>query len=115
MSDPEQLLIFKKAYQLVKWLMNHTGKFPKSHRFSLAVKIENSVIELLELFITANMSQSKIKFLIQADQKLTVLKILLRLSYEMQFVSINSYEYGARELVEMGKMLGGWIKQSKNV
>ena len=40
---------------------------------------------------------------------------MTRLSYEMQFINVKSYEYGANELVEIGKMLGKWLKQQKSL
>ena len=109
----EQLHIYKRSYDFTKWLLNHTNKFPKSHRFSVAVKMENRALEILELITVANMSQNKMKYLIPVDQKLSGLKIFIRLSYEMKFLNIKSYEYAARELVEIGRMLDGWMKQSK--
>ena len=90
MKEMEKLHIFKRLYEFSKWLMNHTNKFPKSHRFSVAVKLENMVLEMLELITRANMSRKKMGFLISADEKLMFLKILMRLSYEMKFVNLKS-------------------------
>ncbi|UCE08752.1 MAG: diversity-generating retroelement protein Avd [bacterium] len=109
----EKLHIFKRLYEFSKWLMNHTNKFPKSHRFSVAVKLENTVLEMLELITRANMSRKKMGLLISADEKLLFLKIILRLSFDMRFINVKSYEYGAKELVEIGRMLGGWMKQQQ--
>ena len=44
-----EMLIVKKAYDFSKWLLQHTGKFPKSYRFSVAVRIENTMLEFTEL------------------------------------------------------------------
>ena len=113
MKEMEKLLIFKRLFEFSKWLLHHTNKFPKSHRFSVAVKLESGALDMLELITQANMSQKKMNFLISADEKLLFLKIMLRLSYEMEFINLKSYEYGAKELVEIGKMLGGWMKQQR--
>ena len=113
MKEMEKLHIFNRAYAFLKWLFNHTGKFPKSHRFSVAVKLENTILELIELITTANMRRNKLDFLVRADEKLLYLKILSRLSYELQFINVKSYEYAAKELVEMGRMMGSWIKQQQ--
>ncbi|MCI0496429.1 hypothetical protein L0Z72_15595 [candidate division KSB1 bacterium] len=43
----QELIIFKKSYDFSKWLLNHTIKFPKSHRFSVAVRLENGILEFL--------------------------------------------------------------------
>jgi hypothetical protein len=39
------------------------------------------------------------------------IRLLMRLSYEMRFINLTSYEFGGRQLVELGKLLGGWIKK----
>ena len=113
MKSVEKLKIFKRLFSFSKWLLNHTQKFPKSHRFSVAVKLENTILEMIELIASANMRKYKIDFLEQADEKLLYLKILSRLSYEMEFISIKSYEYASKELSETGKMLGKWLQQQK--
>ncbi len=33
-----EMLFIKKGYDFSKWLLQHTGKFPKSYRFSVAAK-----------------------------------------------------------------------------
>ncbi|NTV66513.1 MAG: hypothetical protein HGB06_02295 [Chlorobaculum sp.] len=42
------MLIVKKSYDFSKWLLNHTGKFPKSYRFSVAVRLENTMLEFTD-------------------------------------------------------------------
>ncbi len=41
-----EMLIVKKSYDFSKWLLRHTGKFPKSYRFSVAVRMENTILSL---------------------------------------------------------------------
>ena len=115
MKDYEKLLILKKALDFAKWLFHHTNKFPKSHRFSVAVKLENFILDFIEAIEIANMRKKKLPLLIAADEKLTHFKTLFRLSYEMRFVNLKSYQFGANQSVELGKMLGGWIKQQRGI
>jgi len=109
MADQEMLVI-KKGYDFSKWLLHHTGKFPKNYRFSVAVKLENGILDFIEFTAIANMRRDKLPLLKRADEALTRLRLMFRLSYEMQFINLNSYEFGSRQLVELGKLLGGWIK-----
>ena len=105
------MLIVKKAYDFSKWLLNHTGKFPKSYRFSIAVRIVNAVLEFTELVAIANMRSNKRPVLQQADEVLTRLRLLLRMSFDMKFINLQSYEFGSLQIAELGKMLGGWMKK----
>ena len=107
----QEFLVIKKANDLAKWLLNHTGKFPKSHRFSIAVRMENAILAFIELTTVANMREHKLPLLRNADEALLKAKLLFRLSYELRFVNFKSYEYGSEKLQELGRLLGGWIKK----
>jgi len=106
----KEMLVIKRGYDFSKWLLNHTGKFPKSHRFSVAAKLENAILDFIELATVANLRREKLPLLKQADEALARIRLLLRLSYEMRFINLVSYEYGSKQLVELGRLLGGWIK-----
>ena len=76
------LVIFKKTYDFSKWLFNHTNKFPKSHRFSVAVKIENCILDFLRQITIANNRKNKLPLLKTADEELMSLRIYFRLSHD---------------------------------
>lgn len=111
MMANQKFLVIKRGYDFSKWLLQHTGKFPKSYRFSVAAKLENAVLEFVELTSVANVRKDKLPLLRRADESLVKLRLLFRLSYEMRFINLKSYEYGSKQLVELGKLLGGWIKK----
>jgi len=46
--DYEELVVIRKTYDLILWSCNHTGKFPRSHRFVLRERIERKLYDLLE-------------------------------------------------------------------
>ena len=39
--------VVSDAYELLKWLVDHVGKFPRSHRFVLGEWIETAMLDLL--------------------------------------------------------------------
>ncbi|MCX5645097.1 MAG: four helix bundle protein [Phycisphaerae bacterium] len=98
MSAKEEMLVIKRGYDLSKWLLDHTGKFPKSYRFSVAAKIENAILDFVEMTTVANMRQDKLPLLRRADEALARLRLLFRLSYELRFINLTSYEYGSGKL-----------------
>jgi len=110
----EGLVIFQRVFDLAEWLLNHTAKYPKSHRFSLAVRTENAVLDVLEGIAAANYRAEKLAVLARVDERLFSLRILLRLGHRMRYLATNSYEYASREIDEIGKLLGGWIRQQKS-
>ena len=80
----QEMLIIKKAYDFSKWLLKNTGKFPKSHRFSVAVRLENAILDFIEYTTVANKRRDKLPLLRKADETLARLRLMLRLSYELR-------------------------------
>ena len=56
-----EMLTIKRGYDFSKWLLQHTGKFPRSHRFSVAVKLENAILDFIEHTSVANTRQNKLQ------------------------------------------------------
>jgi len=42
--------------------------------------------------------------------RLEQLRVLLRLCHDRRLLTPEGYEYGARMLLEAGRMVGGWIR-----
>lgn len=109
----EELTIFQKTYDLILWLFPAVNKFPKSQRFVLGQRIEDSILEFLRLMIRANASRNKLPILADASVELDQLRILIRLSKDLKFISINQYGFVSKMINEIGRMLGGWMKLTK--
>ena len=77
----------------------------------MAVRLENTFLDVVENVSLANLRRQRLPFLHAADEKLFLSRMLLRLSHEMKLINTKSYEFGSRSLDEIGRLLGGWIKQ----
>ncbi len=106
----QNLKIFEKTYELILWIYPAVNRFPKTQRFVLGQQVENTVLNLLKLIIQANAERNKLPYLKQLSVELDKLRILVRLSKDLRFLSIKQYEFVANKINEIGKMLGGWIK-----
>ena len=102
--------IFSKTSDFILWLLQHTEKFPKSERFRLAKRIEDSAFDFYESLIRAVKSQHKRRVLLEADLELDKLRLYVRLAHARQLTSHQQYGHAAAALTEIGKLLGGWIK-----
>jgi four helix bundle protein len=109
----KNLAIFEKTYELILWLYPTVNKFPKSQRFVLGQHIENTILQILEGIIEANQERDKFPYLKKISVELDKLRILIRLSKDLKFISIKQYSFVAEKVNEIGKMLGGWIKSSR--
>lgn len=75
MRANSEMLVIKRGYDFSKWLLNHTGKFPKSFRFSVAAKLENGTLDFIEATTVANMRKNKIRLLKKACKPRTKAKL----------------------------------------
>jgi len=87
-------------------------RFPKNLRYSLAQKMDNICLDILELIVQTIYSSSKREYLNKINLKLDVLRTLIQMAYKMKLLAENQYQYISRELLESGKMVGGWLKSA---
>jgi hypothetical protein len=102
--------IFVKTTDFILWLLAHTEKFPKSERFRLAKRLEDSAFGFYENLLRAARSQQKRRLLLQADLELDKLRLYMRLAQSRRLTSQRQYLFAASLLVEIGRLLGGWLK-----
>ena len=107
----QDLVIFQKVYDLILWLYPTVNKFPKSQRFVLGQQIENTLLEILKGIIQTNQESNRLPYFKQISVDLDKLRILIRLSKDLKFISIRQYQFGAEKINEIGKILGGWMKR----
>ena len=87
------------------------------HRYSLGLKLDATALEIFELLLIAGNTTSiqKIVALEKASSKLDLLKLLLRLAKDTQSLDNKKYLHLQSFLQEIGRMLGGWIKATKQI
>ncbi len=104
------LKIFHKIYNLIRWFHPILNKFPKSEKYTLAQRIENNLLDILEGIIISNNEIKKIS-LKKVNVDLDKLRVFLRLSKDFRFISISQYEQGLIQVEEIGRMVGGLLKK----
>lgn len=104
--------VVEKHYKLILWMMSAMAKFPKDQRFLLADRIEKLLLDILEMLIEAVYSKHKREILIKVNLKLDVLRFMMRISKDMKYVSLKGYDYFCQSVLEIGRMVGGWLKVS---
>jgi four helix bundle protein len=109
----QDLPIFVKWTDFLKWLLHTTEKFPKKARFTFSDRINNLALGIVEELVEARYTSNKRSILRSANLRLEKLRMLLRISYESRFLSKEAYKHAMYSLNEVGKMLGGWIKQQE--
>jgi len=108
----DKLIIFQKIYDFLLWLYPLINRIPKSHRPVLGKHLEGLGLEILLLTVRANKTRSNKRKTVQLQMSdhLDELRILIRLTKDLHFMSVKQYAYSAEKLNEIGKILSGWIR-----
>jgi len=104
--------VVEKHYQFILWMLPKIANFPKDQRFLLADRIEILLLDILELLVEAVYSKSKREILIKVNLKLDLLRFMMRIAKDMKYVNLKSYDFFCQSAIEVGKMIGGWLKAS---
>lgn len=108
--------IFKKTYDLYKDFYGLRAAVPKQDRFGIWLRSENLVLEVLECILDASQLSKieKLPVLQRASTKLNFLRVFLRLCKETKVLDAKGYIRLEQNVDEIGRMLGGWIKSTKD-
>ncbi|MBI2676868.1 MAG: four helix bundle protein [Candidatus Yanofskybacteria bacterium] len=90
-------------------------RLEKINRYTIGLKIDNLFIETTEhLFIAAHKNREQKGFyLAKASDSFDMLKFILQIAWEIEILDVKKYVTLSNHLNEIGKMLGGWQKQTK--
>ena len=108
--------IFKKTYDLYKDFYALRLSVPKQDRYTLWQKCESLLIEVLEgiLFASQQSKAEKLPTLEKTSVKLNFLRVCIRLMKDVKAIDGKKYIIIEANLDEIGRMLGGWIKSTKD-
>lgn len=106
----EDFKLLQKVQDMLVYGYPLLDQFPKAQKFSLAQDIRRCMNEILRLTIAEDKKHSKQATLEKLDVENTTLKIFLRVSMELKYLSIHHYGVWESKIVEIGKMIGGLIK-----
>jgi len=109
----QDLPVFVKWIDFLEWLLPVTERFPKRVRFSFSERINQLALDIVEDLVEARYSNNKREILRRANLRLEKLRVLLRISNKQKFLDYKLYEYAMQEINQVGKMLGGWLKQQQ--
>jgi hypothetical protein len=102
--------VVEKHYQLILWMLPKIANFPKDQRFLMADRIECILLDILEMLIEAVYSKNKREILIKVNLKLDLLRFMMRIAKDMKYVNIKAYDFFCQSVLEVGRMVGGWMR-----
>lgn len=99
-------------YRFMLWLVPTVEKFPRSQKFLLGDRIQTTALDVLERLIEATFTRARGSLLAAANFGIEKLRLLFRLAHDPKLLDLRRYEHAARELDEIGRLIGGWRKAS---
>jgi len=110
----EDLVIFSRVYDLLEWLIPKGESFPRTHRATVTARLLGAALDLSEQLLDAQVRRGPARRsrLGDADASLHKLRLYLRLAHHWRWLSAGQYEHVSRMVAEIGRLLGGWIRQA---
>jgi hypothetical protein len=92
-ASKDEPVIVVKWMEFLKWLLPVTEKFPKRVRYSLANRIDNLALDMVEDLVEAQYTRNKQAILKRSNLRLEKLRVLVRISCDQRHLSHQTYEY----------------------
>ncbi len=108
------MVIFVRVFDLLEWLVPKGEAFPRVFRHTVTARLLGAALDLPEQLYAAQSSRGerRLQALSQADASLNILRLYLRLAHRWRWVSDGQYRHVSRMVAEIGRLLGGWLRQA---
>ncbi|MFM4747202.1 diversity-generating retroelement protein Avd [Aeromonas veronii] len=111
--DKQPLIIEQRVREMMQYGYVALRQFPKSERHVLGAEIRTSMLTLMRLVITAAKRYHKKTTLTDLDVELAVLQNQVRLARDLAYLPIGKYQHWSGLNLEIGRMIGGWLKHER--
>lgn len=111
---PEEMVVFTRCYDLLAWLVPKVETFPRAYRFNVVQRLVGAALDMQEALLDAQGERAlaRAAALRRADASLAKVKLYLRLAHHWQWLTASQYEHVSRMANEIGRLIGGWVKQT---
>jgi len=115
-NPPEkQARVVVCLFDLAVWTLKTTNRFPRNHRVTLGDRMDALVLDMALQAHQASFRKDKTHLLWKLSEDLESFRILSRIAVELGCLQGRQCEYAARQIADIGRQLGGWIKQQEGL
>ena len=110
----QDMVIFSRTFDLLEWLLPKSERFPRVYRSTVTQRLMDAALDLQEALVAAESRQgrTRVSALRNADAALGRLRVYLRLAHRWRWLSDGQYQHVSEKVAEIGRLLGGWLKQA---
>lgn len=112
----QDLVLLTRLFDLLQWLLPKAERFPRAHRHTVTLRLMNAALDCQEAVFAAQSRRGERRqhALQDADAALDRLRLYLRLAHRWRWLNDGQYAHVSEQVAEVGKLLGGWIRQSRS-
>jgi hypothetical protein len=112
---PDEMVILTSTFDLLSWLLPKSERFPRVYRATVTQRLMESALDFQEALFDAQSrrGEERLVFLLRADAQLDKLRLYLRLAHHWQWLNDGQYQHISQMVAEVGRLLGGWLRQTR--
>lgn len=117
MKKKDDLFVLTKAKDLARYIITVTEKSPKKFRFTLVVRLQNYILDILESLYLANkeeIGEERKKHQDNANKNLAMLDYFASLAYEQECILFKQYKQISKQQAECLMYLNKWQKSDSS-
>ena len=114
-GNMQELPVINRTQELYEAVSKITEKLPAMPRQTIGKRLENAILQLLELLIMAKHAPSSHKgaYLIKASAQAEIVQFQLRITLTRKLANETTLHQLQAKVEEIARMLGGWYKSVK--
>lgn len=112
----DDMVILTRTFDLLAWLLPKAELFPRVHRATVTQRLMDAALDFQEALFAAQSErgEARLAHLRTADARLNTLRQYLRLAYHWRWLNAGQYRHVSAQVAEVGRLLGGWLKQVRS-
>ena len=114
MAVYENLPVFKASYDLLLASLKLCRNLPRDYRYTFGERLKTELTDLMICIYRANGSEEKRPYLVEARERVVVIKINLSLLHDMKQISLKQYALQSVNIESVSKQLTAWQKKQDN-
>jgi hypothetical protein len=110
---PTRPPLYTALSELLGWTFDRSADIPKSHRFTIAQRLDNRTTDALLAAVRAQFQDpaTKRRTLEELNVLLEELRVLWRITHQRRWISQQQLIFVIGRIDEAGRMTGGWLRQ----
>lgn len=107
------LPIYRDIYNLILKIFEATRDFPREYKYTLGQDMKRDGMELMRLVYKANKYKDKREFLENLLDNLEIIKLQIRLAYDLKIISVKKQAVAAELIDAIGRQTNGWKRNNE--